>query len=159
MTAALTAVIGCGKNQPPGPTYPSALHTLAVPDFDKRTLAGSKLDTKSLRGQVMVVKFFAEWCAPCKVTLPAAEQLHSKYDDVTFVGISLDERQADAAALVQRFGLSFPVIIDRSHALQGRFRVTELPMTFVVDGQGVVQWIAGPGHSEEELERAILAYR
>lgn len=146
-------------NKPPPPSHPSPLQTSALPDFNKVTLAGTRLDTKALRGQVVVVKFFAKYCEPCKDTLPAAQRLHSKYDDVTFVGISLDERGSDAQQVVAQYGLTFPVVMDRSRSLSGRYRVVNIPMTFVVDRQGVVQWVAGPGQTEEDLERAITTYR
>lgn len=160
MAAALggtAAACGAG-NQPPAPSHPSPLHAGTVPDFAKTTLAGGRVDTKALRGKVLVVKFFAKYCEPCKETLPAAQRLHSKYDDVTFVGISVDDRSSDAQALVDQYGLTFPVVMDRSRSLSGRYRVVDIPMTFVVDREGVVQWVAGPGQSEQELERAIKTY-
>lgn len=150
---------GCASSKPPPPSHPSTLVAGTVPDFAKNSLAGSRLDTKSLRGQVMVVKFFAKYCEPCKETLPAAQRLHAKYDDVTFVGVSVDERATDAQALVTQYGLTFPVVVDRSRSLSGRFRVVDIPMTFIVDREGVVQWVAGPGQTEQDLQRAIEAYR
>ncbi|MBL4689388.1 MAG: TlpA family protein disulfide reductase [Nannocystaceae bacterium] len=146
-------------NKPPPPSHPSALRTSTLPDFDKVTLAGARVDTEALRGQVVVVKFFAKYCEPCKETLPAAQRLHSKYDDVTFIGISLDERGSDTQQVVAQYGLTFPVVMDRSRSLSGRYRVVDIPMTFVVDRQGIVQWVAGPGQTEEDLERAITTYR
>ncbi len=161
LLAALQATsAGCNAGaKPPPPSHPSPLQTGTLPDFDKETLAGQRLDTKSLRGQIVVVKFFAKYCEPCKETLPAAQRLHAKYEDVTFVGVSVDERGADAQQLVAQYGLTFPVVMDRSRSLSGRFRVIDIPMTFVVDRQGVVQWVAGPGQTEEDLERAIKTYR
>lgn len=162
LAAALGLAAGCGAGptQPP-PSHPSPLHTGAMPDFDRESLGGARVNTQALRGQgqLVVVKFFAKYCEPCTQTLPAAQRLHAKYDDVTFVGISVDERSADAQAVVAQYGLTFPVVMDRSRALSGRYRVVDIPMTFLVDRQGVVQWVAGPGQTEEELERAIQQYR
>ena len=145
--------------QAPPPSHPSPLQAQTLPDFEKQTLTGATLDTAALRGQVLVVKFFAKYCEPCKVTLPAAEKLHTKYDDVVVIGISEDERSADAEAVVAEYGLTFPVVLDRSRSLAGRFRVAEIPMTFVIDRQGVVQWVGGPGQTEEGLESAIAMVR
>lgn len=150
---------GCAGSKAPPPSHPSPLHASAAPQIDKNTLGGARIDTDAMRGQVLVVKFFAKYCEPCKQTLPAAQRLHAKYEDVTFVGISVDERSSDAEALVAQYGLTFPVVLDRSRSISGRYRVVDIPMTFVVDREGVVQWVAGPGQSEEDLQRAIESLR
>ena len=75
-----------------------------------------------------------------------------------FIGISEDEYASDAQSLVDGFGLSFPVVHDQGNVLAGRFRVSEMPVTFVIDGQGVVQWVGGPGQDEDDLASAIAAY-
>ncbi|MCX4242265.1 TlpA family protein disulfide reductase [Paraliomyxa miuraensis] len=142
----------------PPPSAPSPLAQQGVPDFARPTLAGARIDTKELRGQVVVIKFFAKYCEPCKHTLPAAEKLHRKHPNVAFVGVSEDEYASDAQALVDGFGLSFPVVHDQGNVLAGRFRVSEMPVTFVVDAQGVVQWVGGPGQGEDDLAAAIAAF-
>lgn len=146
------------KPGPPPPSAPSPLVAQQLPDFTRPTLAGSRIDTEQLRGQVVVLKFFAKYCEPCKRTLPAAQKLHEKNPGIVFVGISEDEYASDAQALVDGFGLTFPVIHDQGNVLAGRFRVSEMPVTFVVDGQGVVQWVGGPGQGEDDLEAAIAAH-
>jgi cytochrome c biogenesis protein CcmG/thiol:disulfide interchange protein DsbE len=152
---------GCGPRGG-GPVPPSAqspLHSKVIPDFDRPTLDGPKVDTKALRGKVVVVKFFAEYCEPCKRTLPAAQQMHEKYGGkVAFVGVSEDEQESAARRVVATYGLTFPVVLDRGNVLAGRFRVNEIPVTFVVDGQGTVRWVGGPSHSEHDLERAVASF-
>ena len=155
--AALLLATAC-KPGPPPPTAPSPLVQKSVPDFKRPTLAGPRIDTEGLRGQVVVIKFFAKYCEPCKRTLPAAEKLHQKHPEVAFIGISEDEYASDAQALVDGFGLSFPIVHDQGNVLAGRFRVSEMPVTFVIDGQGVVQWVGGPGQDEDDLAAAIAAY-
>ncbi|HVJ21588.1 MAG TPA: TlpA disulfide reductase family protein, partial [Polyangiaceae bacterium] len=104
-------------------------------------------------------KFFAEYCEPCKRTLPAAERLHHEHPEVTFVGVSADDYAATARAIRKLYGLSFPIVHDTGRSLQGRFRVTELPVTFVVDRAGVVRWVGGPAQSEKDLAQAIEVLR
>jgi len=129
----------------------------SVPDFARPTLAGARIDTEQLRGQVLVIKFFAKYCEPCMRTLPAAEKLHQKHPEVAFIGISEDEYASDAQSLVDGFGLSFPIVHDQGNILAGRFRVSEMPVTFVVNGQGVVQWVGGPDQDEDDLAAAVAA--
>ncbi len=153
------AAVGCASNGPPPPSAPSPLADTKAPTFARDTLAGGRIDTATLGGKVTVVKFFAEYCEPCKRTLPAAQELHEKMGDVAFVGVSEDERSEDALSLVRTYGLTFPVVLDRGNVLAGRFRVSELPVTFVIDAAGTVAWVGGPGHDEKALERAVRAVK
>ncbi len=155
--AAALGLTGCAAKSPPPPSAPSPLQGKAAPTFVRDTLDGRSVDTTKLAGRVTVLKFFAEYCEPCKRTLPAAQTLHRRYDEVAFIGISEDERRGDAVALVRQYGLTFPVVMDRGNVLSGRFRVAALPATFVLDREGTVAWVGGPGHDEDALEHAIAS--
>lgn len=141
------------------PTARSPLLEHPVPDFERATLDSRLVSTRKLRGRTVVVKFFAAYCGPCKRTLPAAERLYQRNPGVAFVGISEDSDAATARALSRRMGLTFPVVLDQDNVLAGRFRVTAMPVTFVVDGRGVVRWVGGPGQTEHDLAQAIAAVR
>ena len=138
---------------------PSPLAGKPLPDVSRRTLDGTKIDTKTLRGKVVVVKFFAEYCGPCKKTLPAAEALHREMPDVAFVGVSEDESASTANEIVARYRISFPVVHDAGQMLSGKFRVSEMPATFVAGADGTVRWVGGVDQSEDTLRRAIRAVR
>ncbi len=148
---------GCGPPPQPASALAHALSGKPLPDFDKRTLGGARVDTKSLRGRVVVVKFFAKYCEPCKRTLPAIEKLHRDDPEIAVVGVAEDESQADAAEVVATYGLSFPVVHDAGNVLAGRYRVSEMPITFVADAEGRIRWIGGPAQSEDDLPAAIAS--
>jgi peroxiredoxin len=150
--------VACSSGRPAPPvSAESALAGKRMPDFRRRTLEGSELDTKSLRGRVVVVKFFAEYCAPCTRTLPAVQSLSRELENVQFIGVSEDERRATAEELVNRYRLSFPVVHDAGQVLSGRYRVSDLPITFVIDRGGTVRWVGGAEQTEAELREAIEA--
>lgn len=151
---ALTLSACSGTGAPPA-SYPSALLAKPVPSFKRPTLDGAMFDTEAARGKVMVVKFFAKYCEPCKRTLPKVEALHKDRADVVFVGISEDESEMDAREVKESFGLTFPIVHDRENVLSGRFRVSDLPATFVVSTDGNVQWVGGPAQSDDDLVRAV----
>ncbi len=153
MTAAL---VGCGGAALPAGAE-SALLGKGLPDFHRPSLQGERVATGDLRGKTVVVKFFAEYCEPCKRTLPAAERLHRQHPEVAFIGVSEDEYASTAHAVGRSYGLSFPIVHDAGRALQGRFRVSELPVTFVADQQGTVRWVGGPAQNEGDLELALDA--
>lgn len=153
---------GCATMPPSDPHHPlspAGASTKPLPDFKRRTIDGASFDTTSARGRVTVVKFFAKYCEPCKQTLPWFQQFVSGHKDVVVVGIAEDERESDVREMVQAYGLSFPIVQDTGNALSGRFRVTEMPVTFVADRAGRVRWVGGAGQTEDELEAAVSASR
>ena len=146
---------GAPAAKPPPSSAPSPLHDQALPEFQRPTLRGDTFDTKELAGRVVVVKFFAKHCVPCRRTLPAAETLHRDHPDVGFVGVSEDENAQAADQQVRMYQLSFPVVLDQGNVLAGRFRVAELPAAFVTDKNGRIAWIAGPNQTEDDLRQAV----
>jgi thiol-disulfide isomerase/thioredoxin len=131
-----------------------------LPEIHHReSVDGHLVDGGMLAGSPVLVKFFADYCQPCKDTLPAAERIHEAYPDVMFVGIDEDESSEAAKAVASRYGLTFPVVHDGSNVLAGRFRVSSMPMTFVADGAGVIRWVGAEGQTEDDLRRAVQAAR
>lgn len=151
------SLLGCGPSGPPR-SAPSPILEKDLPKFRRPTVNGGNVSTKE-GGRVMVVKFFAKYCEPCMKTLPEAQRLHRENPDVLFVGVAEDEYQTDVQAMIDRFGLSFPVVHDRGNVLAGRFRVDELPITFVADAAGRIRWVGNGNTSESGLEAAIAWVR
>jgi thiol-disulfide isomerase/thioredoxin len=159
LAAAGALVPGCSA-----PAFPaSAQHPLLgqhLPEMHHRqSIDGHLVDDGVLAGSPVLVKFFAEYCAPCKETLPAAERVHEAYPDVFFLGIDEDETTEVARSVTSRYGLTFPVVHDSSNVLAGRFRVSSMPTTFVADASGTIRWVGAEGQTEEELRQAVLAAR
>ena len=161
--AVLALVAGCGATMPPSyassPLAPVGAEAKPLPQIKRRAIDGASFDTAATRGRVTVVKFFASYCAPCKATLPWFEAFAKSHPEVAVVGIDEDERESDVRDLVSAFQLTFPVIHDTGNALSGRFRVSDMPVTFVADREGRVRWVGGPGQTEDELESAVSASR
>jgi peroxiredoxin len=137
------------------PSAPSPLLGASLPVFRRPTVQGALFDTATARGRVLVVDFFAAYCGPCQRALPALEALHAARPDVTFIGVSLDEAPESAVASIRRHHLTFPVVHDAEHVLAGRFRVTELPASFVVDAGGHIVWAAAPAQAESQADDAL----
>jgi cytochrome c biogenesis protein CcmG/thiol:disulfide interchange protein DsbE len=155
-----TAAAGCSGNTKPGPVPPSSQSSLLgkpAPDFKRDALDGSKFELGASKGKVVVVKFVAKYCEPCVRTLPAIEKLHAKHPEIFIVGVSEDERESEARELVATYKLTFPVVHDNQQVLAARYRVRDLPVTYVLDGHGNVAWVGGPEKSESDLIAAIEA--
>jgi cytochrome c biogenesis protein CcmG/thiol:disulfide interchange protein DsbE len=139
----------------PAPSVEHELRDRPLPEIERRAVDGSEVSTAALAGRVVVVKFFAEYCEPCRHTLPVSQAIHEKYRDVAVIGVSEDEYPSEAKRLAGAFGLAYPVIHDAGGVLAGRFRVGSMPVTFVADRRGNVVWIGGPDHEPADIERAV----
>ncbi len=149
------SLMGCGGAAAPPPSAASPLLSRPLPEFRRADLSGSTINTKQLGGSVVVVKFFAKYCVPCRKTLPATQALSQERPDVRFLGVSVDESERDAREMVSQYGLTFPVLYDRGAVLAGRFRIAELPATFVVGKSGNVVWVGTDSVDEASLAAAI----
>jgi peroxiredoxin len=158
-TMALLALAGCGADRPLVASAKSPLLTQQVPSFHKKTVDGSEVATERLRGQPLVIDFFARHCRPCAESLPALEQLRQANPDIAIVGISEDDDLATAQRLRDDLKLMFPVVHDSGRVLAGRFRVSTLPATFVVDAQGRVRWHGDQGFDANELRAVVDSIR
>lgn len=141
---------------PPPASSPSRLLGEPLPSFRRPTLQGQTFDTAASSGKWLVVDFFADYCKPCQRTLPALEALHRQQPGLTIIGVSLDDTPDGAWRSVRRHRLTFPVIHDAGNVLAGRMRVTELPMSFVIDGGGRVRWVGGPNQPGGALEHVVV---
>lgn len=152
--AAVTIACSRPAGYPASPDHP--LYGKALPEIHHQTtLEGQPFDSTQLAGKPVLVKFFADFCVPCRETLPAAERIHESHPDVVFIGIDEDESADAAQSLAKRYGLTFAVVHDQDNVLSGRFRVSSLPTTFVADRTGVVRWVGADGQTEEDLKSAV----
>jgi len=157
--APLLLQAACGHaDYPPATAHPLLGQPLPT-IHHRQTLDGQPFDARTLAGKPVLVKFFADYCKPCKDTLPAAERIHEANPDVLFVGIDEDEEAQTASSLVKRYSLTFPVIHDGANVLSARFRVSTMPMVFVADKTGVIRWVGAEGQTEDDLRRAVDAAR
>lgn len=156
----LLALVGCGGGSSSGgptaasPSSKSSLLGKPAPSFKREALDGSAVQVAT-PGKVVVVKFVAKYCQPCVKTLPAIERLHAKHPEIMVVGISEDEDPKDARELVTTYNLTFPIVHDTQQVLAARYRVSDLPVTYVLDGKGNVAWVGGPEKTEDDLVTAI----
>lgn len=154
----LAAALGCAGAVMP-PSAPTSLLGEPAPDFARRSLGGAAVDTAKLRGQVVVVEFFAEYCEPCWKHLPKLQRWAGHHPDVAVVGLAADEYASDSQAMVDALGVRFPVVHDAGLQLTARFRVDKIPTTLVLDRDGRVRWRSFPGDGIGELDRAVEAVR
>jgi len=144
-------LLGCGSSSPALNVAPE-IGALA-PDFTLPTLDKQVVSLNELRGQPLVLNFWATWCGPCRMEMPYIEAaFNQKGDGVRFIAINLGDKEGKARQFVQYMGMSFTVALDLDLAVGNAYNVRYIPTTFFIDKEGVIRHIkVGPFSSEDEL--------
>ncbi|MFN7088089.1 MAG: TlpA family protein disulfide reductase [Burkholderiales bacterium] len=113
------------------------------------------------RGKVLVVNFWATWCAPCREETPLFVRLQDKYRErgLQFVGIAIDRREP-VEAFVREFGVNYPVLLGGTESVEisrkAGNRIGALPFTLIVDRNGNIV-ATRLGEVKEAQLQAMLA--
>jgi thiol-disulfide isomerase/thioredoxin len=113
---------------------------------------------EALRGQVVMLNFWASWCGPCREEFPLLDQMYKRYRaaGVTIVGINVEPDSSDAEGFLAKTPVGFPIAFDRDSAASRLFGVDAMPSTVLIDRRGVVRWTHRgykPGDENEYLDR------
>jgi cytochrome c-type biogenesis protein len=111
-----------------------------APDFTVATLDGRELSLSDLRGQAVLVNFWATWCGPCRLEMPGLEQVYQfdRERGFTIVALNFLESPEQVQPFVDEFGLTFIVGLDSDGAVYDDYQVVALPTSYLVDGNGVI---------------------
>lgn len=139
----------------------SSLLGRAAPDFEPTVQAGAKLGrVSSLKGQVVLIDFFATWCGPCVAAMPHINALHEKLGakGLKVIGVSTESPDIVARA-AQRFGLKYTLASDEDEGVSRSYMIRALPTMVVIDRQGVVRTvsIADTDAVDAAIEAALRA--
>jgi thiol-disulfide isomerase/thioredoxin len=131
-----------------------------APALEAKLLDGQALSLASQSGKVVVINFWATWCAPCRAEMPALDAFYRKHRDegLVVLAISLDEPDKEAKVREVMKAFSFPAALGSQSDFKGYMRIWRLPLTFVVDRSGVLRqndWFGDPGLDEALLERTV----
>ena len=92
------------------------------------------------RGKVILLDFWASWCASCRIAMPYLSELQARYgaDGFVVLGVNVDTDRAAADEVMQEAAPNFPVIFDPAGAMPTRFKVKSMPSSFLIDRNGAV---------------------
>jgi thiol-disulfide isomerase/thioredoxin len=106
-------------------------------------VGGPNLRLGEQRGQVVLVNFWASWCGPCREEMPQLNRLYDKSRGAGLVmlGVNVDEDPAKAAAVAAQLGVRFPVLLDSDKQVSGRYELSAMPSTVLIDRNGKVRFL------------------
>jgi cytochrome c biogenesis protein CcmG/thiol:disulfide interchange protein DsbE len=143
----LATLFGFGLRRDPSVLQP-ALNGKAAPAFSLKTLDGrGDYSLEKLRGQVVVLNFWASWCADCRVEHSTLQEAFDRYRDqkVVFLGVSFEDQESAARTFARQLGVGWPLLADPGSATAIHYGVSGVPETFVIGPDGrIVGKTSGP---------------
>jgi len=163
MVAAVLGVLAYGvTSSGQGETIDTALAegrrvpapALTLPRLERRAEAS----LSDYRGNVVVLNFWASWCAPCRDESPLLQRWHRRIESRggTVLGVDVLDVSSDARAFVEKYGLTYPMLRDGGGDSGEEFGVRGYPETFVIDRRGRIVGVTRGPVDETDLRRQVL---
>jgi cytochrome c biogenesis protein CcmG/thiol:disulfide interchange protein DsbE len=119
------------------------------------------LDLDRYKGKVVLVDFWASWCAPCKESFPWMQEILRRYSErgLVVVAINVDRDRRLAEQFLDAQNPAFPIVFDPQARLAERFKVSGMPASFYIDRSGAVRYrhIGFRANEREDAERELAA--
>lgn len=129
-----------------------------APDFTLKSRSGENIKLSEMRGDVVMINFWASWCGPCRQEMPLLEEMYKKYSDLGFVllGVNVEEDSSKAGELLREIPVSFPILYDNTNKVTKQYKVVAMPSTVMVDRDGNMRYLHRgylPGYEAEYVKQ------
>ena len=129
-----------------------------APTFQLNSNGGKPVALADLKGQIVLLNFWASWCGPCRQEMPILEQLNRQYHakGVTLLGVNVEPDSNAAVNWLKATPVTFPILFDTDSKVSKLYEVEGMPNTVIVDRKGVVRYIHrgyNPGAENEYLNQ------
>ncbi len=147
------------------PTYlraaePEAKGKLVAPPIDLLSVDGTAFSLQQLRGNVVLVNFWATWCEPCVTEMPSLQQLHDAFGASGFAVLTVNYQEGPAriVAFLQKMNLTLPVVRDTDGSVARAWGARVFPASYLIDRDGLVQF-AISGAADWTSDRLVNTIR
>lgn len=143
---------------PAGVNPPPAVADRKAPDFERLDLQQRKVRLVDYRGKVVLLNFWATWCAPCLAEIRRFSDWQRRYGGprgLQVLGVSMDDEAAPVRSAYRKYGLNYPVVMGDEELGESYGGVLGLPATFLIDGNGRIRFQHQGAADLDVLEREI----
>jgi peroxiredoxin len=153
MVFALLLLAGCGEPQ----QHPKNGEP-APPFLLERLDGGQARFPEQFRGQVVAVRFWADWCPFCEGEMKLLEPVYRQYRErgLTILAVNVRQDRDTARAFIEKLGISYDTLLDFEGEVARSYGVSGLPTTFIIDPKGVLRNRIIGESTPDTFERAIL---
>lgn len=125
-----------------------------APDFTLTTSTGDTLRLHDLRGQAVLLNFWASWCGPCRWEMPALQAVYEEHREhgLLVVAVNQGDSEKEVSVFIHDLSLTFPVALDDDWKVGDLYGIRALPTSFFVDRDGIVRAIVVGALSRSLLE-------
>jgi len=158
LAALLVALLAYGLMRPsPDARLGSVLLDKPAPEFSLISLDEQTVTLASLKGQPVVVNFWASWCVHCRQEAPLLRELNDRptRGNPVLLGILFQDRDKAARNFIQEFNLKYPTLRDPKLATAIDYGVAGVPETFFIDAQGIIRHVDKGGLTRERLNEGL----
>ncbi|AKS38741.1 thiol-disulfide oxidoreductase [Anoxybacillus gonensis] len=127
----------------------------SAPDFVLTDLNGNKIQLSDYRGKGVFLNFWGTWCKPCEKEMPYINSQYNVYknEGVEVIAVNVGEAKVTVQTFVDRFQLTFPVVIDQQDQVMNAYDINPLPTTFLIDKDGKIVDIITGTMTEEDVKK------
>ena len=130
----------------------------AAPDFTLKAHSGPNKRLKELRGDVVMINFWASWCGPCRQEMPILNDLYKRYRRAgfTILGVNVEANTSDAKRYLKEVPVTFPILHDTQSEVSKMYDVDAMPTTVMVDRNGNMRYLHRgykPGYEDDYREQ------
>jgi cytochrome c biogenesis protein CcmG, thiol:disulfide interchange protein DsbE len=144
----------------PAPPRTGAEVGRIAPELSLPVAGGGEVSLAQLKGSVVLVNFWATWCAPCLAEMPAIERAYQAHRErgLAVLAVDVQEQDADVIRFLDSLGVTFGSAIDRTGDASRRFRANALPTTFLIDRRGIVRDVRVGPLTDQMLEERLARF-
>ena len=117
--------------------YPDPIEAV---DFTLKDSDNKKVSLKNYRGKIIMLNFWATWCAPCRLEMPSMEKLHRQFKDkgLIILSVASGEKTERVNKFIKEYEITFPALIDYDQEVTDTYKVWALPTTYFINAEGKV---------------------
>lgn len=139
-------------------SLPAPYVNTSAPAFELNNLAGEKIQLEDYRGKIILLNFWATWCGPCRLEMPALQNRAEYFDDdLVVLAVNNAEDSSIVQAFVDELGLSFDILLDPEADVQHLYQVRGYPTTYLIDSEGIIREHKIGLLTDAELDGYLLA--